>query len=306
MYKIFIDGQAGTTGLRIEERLRERAGIALLALPERLRKNNDARRQAMDEADAVILCLPDDAAREAAAWAGSGTIVIDASTAHRTEPGWAYGFPELGPAFRKAIQSVRHVSVPGCHASGYIALVRPLVQAGLLDKNAPPSCLSLTGYSGGGKAMIAEYEAETRRKGDALSAPRQYALGQAHKHLPEMARYAELERPPVFCPIVADYPCGMEVTVPLSMCGADRFAVLECYREFYADATMVRVAEPDGTPRSPNAWAGRDSMELTVEGSGERLLLIARYDNLGKGASGAAVQCLNLALGLPEATGLVV
>jgi len=305
MNKIFIDGQTGTTGLRIEQRLSTRVGIALLTLPEHLRKDADARRQAMGEADAVILCLPDGAAREAAAWVPPDTIVIDASTAHRLEPGWAYGFPELGSQFRKAIQTGKRISVPGCHASGYIALARPLVRAGLLDKDAPLSCLSLTGYTGGGKAMIAEYESPARSKNDALSAPRQYALGQAHKHLPEMARYAGLEHPPIFCPIVADYPCGMEVTVPLPLRGADRFAVLDCYREFYSNAAMVRVADPDGAPHSPNAYAGRDGMEITVEGSGERLLLIARYDNLGKGASGAAVQCLNLALGLPEAQGLV-
>ena len=305
MYKIFIDGQAGTTGLRIGQRLSARADIVLLTLPEDLRKDPAARAQAMREAHAVLLCLPDDAAREAAAWAPSGVIVVDASTAHRTAPGWAYGFPELGHAFRGAIAEGRRVCVPGCHASGFIALVRPLIQSGLLSKEAPLTCVSLTGYTGGGKAMIAEYEAETRRKNDALSAPRQYALGQAHKHLPEMALYAGLERPPVFCPIVADYPCGMELTIPLHASGVTHAQVLECYRAFYETAAMVRVADSDGAPRSPNAFAGRDSMELTVEGNDERLLLIARYDNLGKGASGAAVQCLNLALGLNETEGLV-
>jgi len=310
MYKIFIDGRAGTTGLRIEERLSSRADVTLLTLPEPLRKDPEARKQAMREAHAVLLCLPDGAAREAAAWVPSDTIVIDASTAHRTEPGWAYGFPELGPDFRAAIQTGRRVSVPGCHAGGFIALVKPLIHAGILSGSAPLACLSLTGYTGGGKAMIAEYESPARARNDALSAPRQYALGQTHKHLPEMARYAGLERPPVFCPIVADYPCGMEVTVPLplrSSNGMDlRAALLDCYRGYYAGAAMVRVAEPDAAPHSPNAYAGRDAMDLTVEGADGRLLLIARFDNLGKGASGAAVQCLNLALGLNETEGLVL
>jgi len=304
MYKIFIDGRAGTTGLQIEERLAVRRDVTLIALPEAQRKDPEARRQAMGEAHAVLLCLPDEAAREAAAWADPDGILIDASTAHRTQPGWAYGFPELGPDFRRAIQEGKRIAVPGCHAGGFVALVRPLTQAGLLPGDAPLTCVSLTGYSGGGKAMIAEYEAPGRERNDALSAPRQYALGQAHKHLPEMARYAGLARPPVFCPIVADYPRGMEVTVPLR--GADRFAVLDCYKEFYASAAMVRVVEPDGLPHSPNACACRDAMDITVEGNDDRLLLIARFDNLGKGASGAAVQCLNLALGLPETEGLVL
>jgi len=306
MHKIFIDGQAGTTGLRIEQRLRERADIALITLPEALRKDTQTRRQAMQESHAVLLCLPDNAAREAAAMAPPDVIVVDASTAHRTQPGWAYGFPELGPDFRKAIQTGKRIAIPGCHAGGFIALVKPLVHAGILSSEAPLTCFSLTGYTGGGKAMIAAYESPDRTKNDALSAPRQYALGQNHKHLPEMARYAGLARAPVFCPIVADYPCGMEVTVPLHSTGLTRESILDCYRSFYANDAMVRVAEPDGTPRSPNAYAGRDSMEITVEGNDDRLLLIARFDNLGKGASGAAVQCLNIALGLKETQGLVL
>jgi N-acetyl-gamma-glutamyl-phosphate reductase len=306
MYKIFIDGQAGTTGLRIGERLGRRGDISLLTLPEALRKDPGARRQAMREADAAILCLPDEAAREAAAWAPPGTVVIDASTAHRVAPGWAYGFPELGPEFREAIRTGKRVAVPGCHAGGFVALARPLTQAGLLPADAPLTCLSITGYTGGGKARIAEYESPARLKGDALSAPRQYALGQNHKHLPEMARYAGLARPPVFCPVLGDYPCGMEVTVPLHGNGLAPEQILDCYRDFYENAALVRVVEPDGVPHSPNAYQGRDGMDITVEGNGGRLLLIARFDNLGKGASGAAVQCLNLALGLPETEGLAL
>ena len=306
MYKVFIDGQAGTTGLRIGQRLSQRENISLVTLPEKLRKDSCARREAIGEARAVILCLPDDAAREAAAWAGPDTILLDASTAHRAAPGWAYGFPELGGCFRRAIQTGRRIAVPGCHAGGFVALARPLALAGLLPRDALLTCVSITGYTGGGKAMIAEYEAPARAKNDALSAPRQYALGQRHKHLPEMTLYAGLERPPVFCPILGDYPCGMEVTIPLHARGLTQGKLLECYRAFYENAAMVRVAEPDNTPHSPNAWQGRDSMEITVEGSDERLLLIARFDNLGKGASGAAVQCLNLALGLEETQGLVM
>ena len=305
LYKIFIDGQAGTTGLRIGQRLAARNDIELLTLPEALRKDPEARREALHAAHAAFLCLPDDGARESVALAeGSDCVVIDASTAHRTAPGWAYGFPELGPALREAIQTRQRISVPGCHASGFVALARPLVQAGLLPRDAPLACLSLTGYTGGGKAKIAEYESPARAKNDALAAPTQYALGQSHKHLPEMALHAGLQNPPIFCPVIADYPCGMEVTIPLH--GASRFAVLDCYREFYADAAMVRVAEPTGEPRPANCMHGRDSMEITVEGRDGRLLLIARFDNLGKGASGAAVQCLNLALGLPETEGLVL
>ena len=305
MYKIFIDGQAGTTGLRIEERLSTREDITLLALPEHLRKDSAARRDMFAQAHAVILCLPDDAAREAAAWVSPGVIVIDASTAHRTTPGWAYGFPELGTDFRRAIQQGKRISVPGCHAGGFVALARPLVQTGLLPEDAPLTCLSLTGYTGGGKGMIAEYESSTRAKGDALSAPRQYALNQTHKHLPEMALHAGLANPPVFCPVLGDYPCGMEVTIPLHGCGLTQDAILDCYRSFYENAAMVRI-NPDSVPLSANAFAGRDSMELTVAGSDGRLLLIARFDNLGKGASGAAVQCLNLALGAQETEGLVM
>ena len=305
MHKIFIDGQAGTTGLRIEQRLRERADVALLTLPEESRKDPDARRAMFAEANAIIFCLPDDAAREAAAWAPPDTILIDASTAHRTAPGWAYGFPELGGSFRDAISKGKRISVPGCHAGGFVALARPLIQDGLLPADAPLTCFSLTGYSGGGKAMIADYEAPGRAKNDALAAPKQYALEQNHKHLPEMALHTGLARPPVFCPIVADYPCGMEATIPLHAQGFTRDQVLACYQAFYENAALVRVnAAP--VPQSPNAFAGRDSMELTVAGNDERLLLIARFDNLGKGASGAAVQCLNLALGAEETTGLVI
>ena len=304
-YKVFIDGRAGTTGLRAEQRLSARADLTLLTLPEELLMDENARAEMINAADVTFLCLPDDAARQAVSFAQNPNgVIIDASTAHRTMPGWAYGFPELGPIFYSAVRTGKRIAVPGCHASGFLALVVPLVQAGLLPKDARLTCLSLTGYSGGGQVKITEYESDARLRSDALSAPMQYALGQSHKHLPEMTAVAGLEHPPVFCPVIADYYSGMEVTVPIF--GADREALLACYRAHYQGAALVRIAEPDGTPRPANCMQGRDCMEVTVEGTDDRLLLIARFDNLGKGASGAAVQCLNLAIGARETEGLVL
>ena len=310
MKKIFIDGRAGTTGLHIEERLRIREDITLLVLPEEERKDVRARGEMLNAADVAFLCLPDGAAREAAALVENpATAVIDASTAHRTAQGWQYGFPELGECFRLGVKHQKRVALPGCHASGFLALVHPLLRAGLLPPDALLHCFSLTGCSGGGKAMIAEYAAE-RAPNDALAAPRQYALAQAHKHLPEMRQIAGLESPPVFCPIVADYYSGMEVTVPLhaaQLCqGAGPGDILMCYREAYADAALIKVRKPSDAFLSANEFQGKDTMEITVQGNDARILLIARFDNLGKGASGAAVQCLNIALGLDETEGLVL
>ncbi|MDR2525523.1 MAG: N-acetyl-gamma-glutamyl-phosphate reductase [Oscillospiraceae bacterium] len=310
MKKIFIDGRAGTTGLRIEKRLAARRDLELLALPEHLRKDTEARRTMRNAADVVFLCLPDDAAREAALLVENpATVVIDASTAHRTAPGWAYGFPELSAAHRDAICAGKRIAVPGCHAGGFVALVHPLVQAGLLAKASLLHCFSLTGYSGGGKSMIAEYEADSRARGDALAAPKQYAIAQAHKHLPEMQRIPGLDTPPVFCPIVADYDCGMEVTVPLHGAqlrpAARRCDLLACYQSTYGDAALVRVTEAPAE-RGASALRGKDWMEITVAGNDDRPLLLARFDNLGKGASGAAVQCMNLALGAEETAGLTL
>ena len=301
-HTIFIDGRAGTTGLRIEERLRARQDLELLSLPEHLRKDAKARAELLNTAQLSFLCLPDQAAREAVALVTNpDSVIIDTSTAHRTLAGWAYGFPELGN--REAIQSSKRIAVPGCHASGFLALSRPLIQAGLLPRDVQLTCLSLTGYTGRGKAGIADYESAARARNDALSAPMQYALGQAHKHLPEMTAVAGLSSPPLFCPVIADYPCGMEVTIPVH--GLRQSAVLACYRAHYRGTALVRVVEPTGEPRPANSMAGRDSMELSAEGSGGRLLLIARFDNLGKGASGAAVQCMNIAIGARETEGLI-
>ena len=214
MKKVFIDGSAGTTGLRIYERLSQRTDVELITLPETLRKDNAARKQALNAADIVFLCLPDDAAREAVAMVENpDTVVIDASTAHRTLPEWAYGFPELGKSFEEKLLSSKRIAVPGCHASGFIALVYPLIEKGLLGKDALLTCHSITGYSGGGKKMIAEYEGEDRNA--LLGAPRQYALSQQHKHLKEMKAMAELQTAPMFSPIVGDFYSGMTVTIPV-------------------------------------------------------------------------------------------
>ena len=304
---VFIDGAAGTTGLRIHERLAARADISLLILPEAQRKDPDARRKALNAADIVFLCLPDAAAIEAVAMVENpNTAIIDTSTAHRTAPGWEYGFPELFGR-RERIAASHRIANPGCHASGFVALVEPLVRAGLLMPDTLLSAHSLTGYSGGGKQMIAAYEAAER---DPLfDGPRQYGLGQKHKHLPEMAAVCGLSSAPVFCPIVAPYYSGMEVTVPLhaSQVKGGVADLLEAYRAYYKTG-LVRVAEAadEGGFLSASAFSGRDDMQITVTGNEERLLLISRFDNLGKGASGAAIQNMNILLGVEEDTGLSV
>lgn len=307
MTTVFIDGSAGTTGLRIHERLAARRDINVLTLPEELRKDNVARRDALNAADIAFLCLPDDAAREAVAMVetASHTAIIDTSTAHRTAPGWTYGFPELGGR-RAAIAGSERVANPGCHASGFLALVTPLVEQGLLDKDAQLTAFSLTGYTGGGKKMIAEYGSDGRDV--LLDAPRQYGLSQKHKHLPEMTVVSGLTTLPVFCPIVGDFPCGMEVTVPLfaSQVKGGPEDVAAVYRAYYQNG-LVRFDEDasEGGFLSAGAMAGRDDMLVTVHGNAERMILTARFDNLGKGASGAAIQNMNILLGVDERTGLV-
>ena len=307
MKKVFIDGSAGTTGLRIRQRLASRRDIQLIVLSEALRKDPAARRDALNGANIAFLCLPDDAAREAVAMLENpDTAVIDTSTAHRTAAGWAYGFAEL-KGQREAIAASKRVANPGCHASGFIALVAPLVQAGLLAADSLLSCFSLTGYSGGGNKMIAQYEAEGRDP--LLDAPRQYGLSQSHKHLPEMRVLCGLESAPIFCPIVADFYSGMEVTVPVfaGQLSGTPDDVRAVYREYYP-GPVVRYA--DGADEagflSAAALSGRDDMQVSVQGNGERMLLTARFDNLGKGASGAAIQNMNLLLGLDETEGLVI
>ena len=305
--KVFIDGSAGTTGLRIRERLSQRTDLTLLEIPEALRKDVSARRECLNDADVAFLCLPDAAAEEAVALIGNpDTAVIDTSTAHRTAPGWVYGFAEL-PGQREAIAGSKRIANPGCHASGFIALAAPLVQAGLIAKDAPLTCFSLTGYSGGGKKMIAEYEGEARSP--LLDAPRQYGIAQKHKHLPEMATICGLSVSPVFCPIVADFYSGMEVTVPLhaSLLKGSLSDVQEVYRAYYPGPVIHFEDAPDEAGfLSAAALSGRDDMEISVCGCEERLILTARFDNLGKGASGAAIQNMNILMGAAQETGLVL
>lgn len=307
MTRVFIDGSAGTTGLRIRERLAARQDISLIRLPEELRKDADARRDAIGEADIVFLCLPDAAAVEAMALAGdTDTKIIDTSTAHRVEPGWVYGFPELSGQ-REKIAASRRIANPGCHASGFVALVAPLVEQGLLSGDVCLSCFSLTGYSGGGKKMIGEYEAADRSP--LLQGPRQYALTQQHKHLKEMAKLCGLENPPVFCPVVGDFYSGMEVTVPVFAKDLNGTAddIRALYRDYYAGGVVRYEDAPDGDGfLSAAAFAGRDDMRVSVFGNEERILLVSRFDNLGKGASGAAIQNMNILLGVEETTGLNV
>ncbi len=307
MKKVFIDGSAGTTGLRIYERLSSREDITLLSLSEEKRKDPLSRREMLNAADVAFLCLPDDAAREAVAMLeNDATVVLDTSTAHRTASGWCYGFPELSPEREAAVRASKRIAVPGCHASGFIALVYPLIEAGVLKKDALISCHSLTGYSGGGKKMIADYEREGRCS--LLGAPRQYGLSQAHKHLKEMAFVTGLENAPLFCPIVADFYSGMEVSVPLfasQLSGATAADLKAIYAEKYHSPIVSYVENADeGGFLSAGKLSLLDRMEISVHGNDERMLLSARYDNLGKGASGAALECMNLVLGLPAEYGL--
>ena len=306
MTKIFIDGSAGTTGLRIYERLESRKDIELIRLSEELRKDINARKSAINSADIAFLCLPDSAAVEAVSLAeNDNTVIIDTSTAHRTNPEWAYGFPELSRDMEQKIADSKRIAVPGCHASGFISLVFPLIKAGILDKDALLTCFSVTGYSGGGKKMIAEYESTDRDP--LLSAPRQYGIAQKHKHLPEMTAVCGLDNAPLFSPIVADFYSGMEVSVPLfkSQINGTVDDIKRVYKEKY-NGPVVKYKEEfdEGGFVSANSLTGKDSMEISVSGNEDRILLISRYDNLGKGASGAAVECMNIVMGVDKTTGL--
>ena len=310
MTKVFIDGREGTTGLRITERLSARADIELLLIDEALRKDPEARREMISKSDVTFLCLPDAAAKEAVAMAPETVKIIDASTAHRTLPGWAYGFAELSDAHRNAIMTGNRIAVPGCHASGFNSLVYPMIKSGLMSADYPVVCHSVTGYSGGGKKMIAQYQDENRE--EELKSPRQYGLTQMHKHLKEMKAIPGLAMEPIFNPIVADYYAGMVVTVPVFtslLKGKPPLAAIrELFIEHYKGQQLVKVIENEEAPGflGANNLAGRDIMEILITGNDERVLLTSRFDNLGKGASGAAVQCMNITLGLDETTGLVI
>lgn len=306
---VFIDGEAGTTGLQIADRLRSRSDLRVVSIDPDKRKDAAARSEIMNAADAVILCLPDDAAREAVTLVTNpDTVIIDASTAHRVADGWAYGFPEMNKgAQRDLVRGSKRISNPGCYPTGFIALVQPLVTAGLVADDTPLSVNAVSGYSGGGKAMIAEFE--TRASDDNY---RIYGLNQSHKHPPEMKAHAQLSHVPMFTPAVGRYAQGMIVEVPLMLwslqCAPPRATIRDTLAAAYAGERFVTVADLDATDAltglEPEARNNTNHMDLFVFGSDEQARLVARFDNLGKGASGAAVQNLNIALGLDEAAGL--
>lgn len=307
--KVYIDGQSGTTGLQIYDRIGQREDLELLRIPEELRHDPDERKKYLNSADIVFLCLPDEGAREAVSFIDNPNVrVIDASTAHRTNPDWTYGYPELSKAQREAIRTSKRVANPGCHATGFISTTAPLVAMGVLPKDYPMSCYSLTGYSGGGKKMIAEYEAEGRS--ELLNAPGIYGLNLQHKHLPEMQTVTGLAYPPVFMPVVDDYYKGMATTIMLQnrLLPGQPSAEEICTKlaDYYRDEHFVSVV-PFGENDSKlyaNKLAGTNRLEIVVCGHEEQTTVTAVFDNLGKGASGAAVQNMNIMLGLPEETGL--
>lgn len=311
-YKIFVDGAVGTTGLRIHERLSNANDIELLTLAEEDRKNLTARLAKVAEADLTFLCLPDEASKEIVANAPASARICDTSTAHRVNPDWVYGFGELTGQAEK-IQQANRVAVPGCHATGFIALIRPLVEKNALSPTFPLYCHSLTGYSGGGKSMIADYENSDRAV--EFDAPRVYGLALKHKHLPEMTALTGLQNPPIFTPVVADYYSGMLVTVPLPISAlqsdfqsGEKMAKL--LADYYQGSKLISVQPFGTTPENgmlaANALSGKDSLEIFVFANESQIVLAARFDNLGKGASGAAIQCMNMMLGREETARLNV
>lgn len=313
-YKIFIDGSEGTTGLKIYERFQSRDDIELMSISPELRKNPAERKKIINASDITFLCLPDDAARESAAMVENENVrIIDASTAHRTADGWSYGFPELSEKHRLSIKNGKRISVPGCHATGFISLAYPLVNEKILSKDYPVTLSSVSGYSGAGKKMIAEYENENRKV--EYDAPRLYALGQQHKHLNEMQKVTGLSKKPIFTPVIADYYRGMVVSVPLYAEYLNGYSSPEKLRDFYADfyagEKFIKVMPVYDELESSkylccNECAGWDGLKIYVAGTSERIVLSAQFDNLGKGASGAAIQCMNIMLGCEEEKGLIL
>ena len=300
MKKVFIDGKAGTTGLRIYERLAERADIEIILLSDDERKDPVARKKALNSCDVAFLCLPDDAARESVSMIeNDNVVVIDTSTAHRTLDGWCYGFPELSEELDQKLKVSKRIAVPGCHASGFIALVKPLINAGFISDEELLTCHSITGYSGGGKKMIAEYEDADRNA--LLDAPRQYGITQMHKHLKEMQAITKLKNAPIFCPIVSDFYSGMMVTVPIFASQLKDGKTAEDIKQLYAEKYTSSIVKYDPSLDdsgfiSAAKLKDSDAMTITVVGNEERILLIAVYNNLGKGASGAAIECMNVVL----------
>ncbi|MDP4110297.1 MAG: N-acetyl-gamma-glutamyl-phosphate reductase [Bacillota bacterium] len=310
--RVFIDGSEGTTGLRIHERLSSRGDISLIKAEEEKRKEPSERKKLINSADIIFLCLPDKAAKESVSLIENENVrVIDASTAHRTAQGWIYGLPELSEERLTAVREAKRLSVPGCHATGFNVLVYPLTEMKIAPQGYPFCAHSITGYSGGGKKMIAEYGEKPLPQ--CLKSPRQYALSQCHKHLPEMQKTCGLSFPPVFTPIVSDYYSGMVVTVPVLPRLLDKKMTAEEMMEFFSDyykkSKLIEVMPKDGGIAEDGfldaaAMAGSDGLQIFVAGNDERILLISRFDNLGKGASGAAVECMNLMLGIDELKGL--
>lgn len=309
MKKVFIDGKEGTTGLKIYERFENRSDIELLLIDKDKRKDINERARLINESDITFLCLPDQAAIEAVSLVrNKNTKIIDASTAHRTLPSWAYGFPELGDEFRRNIQECNRIAVPGCYASGFNSIVYPLVKNGFIDRDYDIVCYALSGYTGAGKKGIAQYEDANRDS--ELDSPRLYALTQEHKHLKEMKAISSLSKYPIFSPIICDYPRGMVVCIALY---TDRMKkkytaqdIYEMLNAHYDGSPIVKVRRPGYTVGmiGSNHFAGRDDMEIEINGNDDRILITSRFDNLGKGASGAAVQCMNIATGIDETTGL--
>ena len=310
--KVFIDGSEGTTGLRIYERFQNRDDIEILHTNPELRKDPQERRKMINASDITFLCLPDEASKESVSLVeNENVVIIDASTAHRTKEGWAYGFAELSENHRAAIKNGKRIAVPGCYATGFISLVYPLVAGGILPKDYPVSSFALSGYSGAGKKTIAVYESEDRPR--ELGSGREYALTQQHKHLKEMKAITGIERTPLFSPIIEDYYSGMVVSVPLY---ADMLSkemtpetLLAYYAEYYKGQRFVQVSAADdevaaGGFLAGNGLSGWDGLKIYVTGNEERIVVSAQFDNLGKGASGAAIQCMNIVLGCDEAKGL--
>lgn len=307
-YKVYIDGQAGTTGLQLRERLEYHPNIELLLISEALRKDESERKRLMNSADVVFLCLPDEAAIEAVKLVENPNVcIIDASTAHRTNPLWTYGFPELSAKHRQKIASSKRIANPGCHATGFIAAVYPLVMMGIVSPDYPFSAHSITGYSGGGKGMIQEYE-KTDRPTE-LDSPRQYALGQAHKHLPEMQYVTGISSAPIFSPIVCNFYRGMETCIPLHtnlfLKKVTKAELTKMLADFYKESSLITVAQEESGFLSSNRMANQNGLTLYLEGNDQRMTLISMFDNLGKGASGAAVQNMNIVLGLDETESLI-
>lgn len=309
MTKVFIDGSQGTTGLKIFKRFEKRNDIELLHIDESKRKDAKARAEMINSSDITFLCLPDSASIEAISLVENNNVkIIDTSTAHRTNNDWAYGFPELDRSYREKIANSNRIAVPGCYASGFNSIVYPLIKHGLIQPDYPVICYAMSGYTGAGKKGIEEYEDKNRDS--ELDSPRQYALTQEHKHLKEMKAISGLSRVPFFAPHICDYPCGMVVSIPIftdmltkKLTPSD---MQKIFSDHYSNEKFVKVRELGYTQGmiSANAFDGRDDMEIEINGNDDRILITSRFDNLGKGASGAAIQCMNLALGIDEATGL--